>query len=417
MIRSLPLPLASLLLAACATTEPGRALFDGRTLEGWTTTGGRYDGAAAWTVEDGMLVGRTGPDGEGGLIYTQTPHSAFELEFEVWLDYPYDSGVFTNMLPPGSGLKGLQVTLDHRPGGEIAGVYADGWLEHNPDGEALFHRDAWNHVRVRQTGFDPRLEVWINGQAALDFQLDPEAKGFARHGRIGLQVHPADASAASRAVRFRELRLRDLSVLGASLTPDHGWTDLLADGLEGFEARGTSEGYAVDGGVLAIPANGSGALATRASYGDFELCLDYTLAAVANSGLYLRGARDGGNPSYQGYEVQIIDDEGWEAAKQAPLLDYQKTAGLYAISGPVNPKPLRGPGEWNRLEVRARGRELSVALNGLIVQHLDLSSVEADPPIAERPTSGFLGLQRYGEPDVQSDVALEARRWLVRELP
>ncbi|MEO0652854.1 MAG: family 16 glycoside hydrolase, partial [Planctomycetota bacterium] len=272
--------------------EPGRrSLFDGQTLDGWTTRGGRYDGDAAWTVEDGLLVGRTGANGEGGLIYTESLYSAFELEFDVWLDYPYDSGLFTNMLPPESGLKGLQVTLDHRPGGEIAGIYADGWLEHNPDGEGLFRRDAWNHVRVRQTGFDPHLQVWINGQAALDFQLDPDAEGFARHGRIGLQVHPADASAASRAVRFRALELRELSVLGEALADGDGWVDLLAEGLAGFEPRGSGEGYAVQDGVLSIPTDGGGELATRADYRDFELSVDYRLASGANSGLYMRSAR------------------------------------------------------------------------------------------------------------------------------
>jgi len=35
-----------------------RSLFDGRSLAGWTTKGGRYDGDARWTVEDGCIVGR-----------------------------------------------------------------------------------------------------------------------------------------------------------------------------------------------------------------------------------------------------------------------------------------------------------------------------------------------------------------------
>ena len=33
-----------------------RPLFDGTSLDGWTTKGGRYDGGAVWTVEDGVIV-------------------------------------------------------------------------------------------------------------------------------------------------------------------------------------------------------------------------------------------------------------------------------------------------------------------------------------------------------------------------
>ena len=413
--------------------EDSRPIFDGESLSGWTTTGGRYDGGARWTVEDGELVGRTGENGEGGLIYTESFHSAFEFEFEVKLDYPYDSGVFTNMLPPSSGLKGLQVTLDHRPGGEIAGVYADGWLEHNPEGELLFQRDRWNRVRVRQTGFDPRVQVWINDTPALDFQLAPSLEGFARHGRIGLQVHGADAEAASRSVRFRRMLLRELPVLDEgwsseapesaagvrSLTEDArdaGWVDLVRRGMDGFVPRGDAEGYVVEDGLLKVPAEGGGDLATASDHGDFELSMEFNLARMGNSGLYLRGSREPGNPTYQGYEVQIIDDFNWEAGTNSTLVDYQKSGGLYAIRAPVNPKPYNAPGEWNRYEVRLQGQRLDVAMNGLIVHHLDLTQVEADPPTSDRPIEGFLGVQRYGADTVEGDWSLLVRNWFVRDL-
>ena len=60
-------------------------LFDGSSLDGWTTTGGRYDGKAEWTVEGGAIVGREGAGGSGGLIYTEKEYENFEIEFDAWV--------------------------------------------------------------------------------------------------------------------------------------------------------------------------------------------------------------------------------------------------------------------------------------------------------------------------------------------
>lgn len=189
--------------------EPGwSALFDGNSLEGWSTTGGPYDGPARWWVEDGLLTGTTAEDGGGGLLYTPCPGDDVELELEAWLDHPFDSGVFVRMCPPGQG-RGLQLTLDDRPGGEIGGVYSDGWLAHQPLGRQVWRRDRWNHVRIRVRGAVPQLQAWINGQLVTDMQLPPGTEGFARQGLLGLQVHGggSELGHGGRA-RFREIRRR-----------------------------------------------------------------------------------------------------------------------------------------------------------------------------------------------------------------
>ena len=70
-------------LAGCVSTPtPGptpdwEPLFDGKTLAGWVTAGGRYDGTANWQVADGAITGREGPDLTGGLIYTENHYRNF----------------------------------------------------------------------------------------------------------------------------------------------------------------------------------------------------------------------------------------------------------------------------------------------------------------------------------------------------
>ena len=415
--------------------EDSRPLSNGVDLSGWTTRGGRYDGDARWSVEDGAIVGRAGANGEGGLLYTEELFSAFELEFEVKLDWPFDSGLFLHMLPPDSGLKGLQVTLDHRPGGQIAALYADGFLVHNEGAEELFPKDQWNHVRVRSTGFDPRVEVWIEDHKVLDFSLPEGAAGYARHGRIGLQVHdvPAEDGVEERAVRVRHIRVRELPVLGegllggparidapfpvGNLAPsarELGWRNLLAAGLTGFETVGDGDGYRLEAGLLQVPSNGGGHIITAEDFGDFELSFDFQLAPAANSGLFLRSKRDDPNAAFSGAEIQLIDDLGWEPATGHALLPTQTTGSLYAALPAPPWKKLRPAGEWNRMEILARGPRLALALNGLVLWDVDSRTLAAEPPFAERAASGFLGFQRYGAPAVTEAHALSIANLLVR---
>ncbi|MHC4375865.1 MAG: family 16 glycoside hydrolase [Planctomycetota bacterium] len=409
-------------------------LFDGTSMDGWTTTGGRYDGPAVWTIEDGALTGRTDDQGHGGLIYTERSYSSFEIEFDCHMDYPFDSGVFVRMRPPSSGLKGAQVTLDHRPGGEIGAIYADGFLEHNTEGEQAYNRGEWNRVKVRCTGFDFRLQTWINGVQIGDYQLPPNTPGYAPSGLVGLQVHGADPKLKDHAARFKNVRIRELSAfedagfeertepaaaglltIGERAT-GAGWEDLFAGGLEGWEALGTQEGYAVNNGVLQVPARGGGHLVTRRDFRDFELRMDFKISRMANSGLFLRGARDGSDPAYSGCEIQILDDFNWERETNSKLAPYQFTGGLYAAVPPGSDKEYLPPGEWNTYEVVYRGDRLAVALNGRTLYDVRTSELEAQPPFAERAPEGFLGIQRYGAPGVQDASAIEVRNCFVREL-
>jgi hypothetical protein len=214
-IAHLALPLLALLPLACNSSGSSEAdagwveLFDGRTLDGWTTVGGRYDGHARWTVEEGAITGRQGPNREGGLIYTQGVYGDFELELDLYIDWPFDSGIFLRMLPPDTGLKGMQVTVDARDGGECGGLYADGWVLHCPEGWEHFRKDDWNRFRVVCEGQPMSVQAWVNGQALVDHTLE-SAEGYAAEGRIGLQVHGGEDVPLPTKVQFRNIRVRPL---------------------------------------------------------------------------------------------------------------------------------------------------------------------------------------------------------------
>ncbi|MDP6423108.1 MAG: DUF1080 domain-containing protein [Planctomycetota bacterium] len=408
-------------------------LFDGASLSGWTTKGGRYDGNAIWTIEDGAIVGRERKK-QGGLLYTSQRFESFVFSLDTKIDYPFDSGIFVHMLPRKNAAgvangKGMQVTLDYRPQGEIAGIYADGWLFHNPKVKDKWQRDEWNRVIVRCTGKTPLVEVWLNGEKVTEFARQTN-EGFTPTGLIGVQVHGGRQD--TTAARFKDVRLLELPVFdrvdftvnadGLLTARDADRWQRLFNGkdLDGWEiVGGTEKGYVVKQGVLGFPKQGGGGyLRTKDDYKDFALRLDFRLAPMANSGLFLRGDREGGDPAWSGCEVQILDDHNWEKVTKSKLLPYQFCGGLYGSVAPST-KALHRPGRWNSYEAHYVGSRIRVELNGQLLYDVDTKEVKVPrgvKPFAERAQSGFIGLQRHAPAHVADGNWIEFRNIFVQRL-
>ena len=386
------------------------SLFDGSTLKGWTTTGGPYDGKALWAVEEGSIVGREGPNKAGGLLYTEAQYSDFAIELDVWISYPFDSGVFARMLPEG---RGAQVTLDYRPKGEVGGLYSNRWLLHNPEGEKAWKRDEWNRVRVWCAGDPMVLRAWVNGVSVTDYRLPRGAGEFLSKGRIGLQVHGGGNTSEDAHVRFRNIRVRRLPEGAGQVFHEDadgflrltaageamGWRSLFNGvDLTGWEAKGDKQGYRVNQGCLELLHEGNSPyLATIKSYRDFHMRMDFRIEEMANSGLFLRADRKGGDPAYSGAEIQILDDFNWEERSGTKLRPFQFSGGLYGALAPEAKGALLPLGQWNTYDVIYRGTRLAAYLNGRLlydVETLDLKPSQGEP-FSERAKEGFLGLQRH----------------------
>lgn len=424
--------LLALLAIPSATGDGWVTVFDGASLEGWTTVGGRYDGKAVWTVEEGVIVGREGENHAGGLIYTERDYRNFEIELDVWISYPFDSGVFVRMRPE---TKGAQLTLDYRPTGEIGGVYSDGWYFHNPAVKAAWKRDEWNRVRVRCVGHPMHLSMWLNGELVTDYRI-PEGSGtFAETGKIGLQIHGGSEAPPSAKAMFKNVSVRELpddaghywesTATGrlelTAVGEAAGWRSLFnGQDLTGWEAHGDGTGYRVKDGVLEFLQEGhSPQLATRRDYKDFQLRLDFKTSRRANSGLFLRAARDGSNAAFSGCEIQILDDFHWEEDTNSKLAPYQFSGGLYGAVAPGPKDALRPLGEWNTYQVTYQGSRIITVLNGRVLYDVDTHEIQLQQggPFAERAQTGFIGLQRHGPAGaLDGDVYAWFRNLYIREL-
>jgi len=142
--------------------------------------------------------------------------------------------------------------------------------------------------------------------------------------------------------------------------------------LEGWTGLGRNEnlGWTVEDGVLKSTGHAKN-LVTTGKYWNFILRLEYNVAEKSNSGIGLRGR----------YEVQIQDDFG------KPVESHINGALYSRIPPAVNAS--RKAGEWQTVEIRIVGRDVSVTLNGKAV--ITKKQVEGLTAIAYDPWEGQPG--------------------------
>ena len=135
------------------------------------------------------------------------------------------------------------------------------------------------------------------------------------------------------------------------------------ESLAGWTAIGGKVGnWRVEDGMLVNRGDGKGWLSTNRPFGDFVLTLEYRLGPSGNSGVLIRAPHQG-DPSFDGMEIQILDDN---AKAYRTLQPFQYTGSVYGVL-PSKRGQTRPPGEWNALKIRAEGSRIAVELNGVAI--------------------------------------------------
>lgn len=157
-------------------------LFNGKNLDGW-----KIYGTEKWYVEDGLLVGESGPDEEYGYLATQQEYKNFELQVEFLQRADGNSGVFFRSSIEGTVITGWQVEVappDMHTGG-IYESYGRGWLiKPDLEKEKLLQFGEWNTLKIRVDG--DRVSTWLNGKKMIDLK---DQKIGEKTGKIALQIH------------------------------------------------------------------------------------------------------------------------------------------------------------------------------------------------------------------------------------
>ncbi|MBD0276702.1 MAG: DUF1080 domain-containing protein, partial [Flavisolibacter sp.] len=165
-------------------------LFNEKDLSGWHISRTSHQGTTLdCNVEDGAIVLKQHPYGQGGVLLSNKKYKNFELYLEAKIDSFCNGGIFLRSTESGQA---YQIELSE-PGG--TGALLGEMLRISKGAQAadkanVWKPNDWNSFRIRMTGDIPRIILWINGVQM--WEVTEPVNDFingATEGMIGLQTH------------------------------------------------------------------------------------------------------------------------------------------------------------------------------------------------------------------------------------
>jgi hypothetical protein len=184
-----------------------------------------------------------------------------------------------------------------------------------------------------------------------------------------------------------------------------GWRLLFdgrtTSGWRGFRHAATPGGWqAVDGALTRT--GGGGDLVTTDQFANFELVLEWQIAAAGNSGIMFRVSESADQTYLTGPEMQVLDNRGHPDG-QNPITSAGACYGLYAPTQDVT-RPI---GSWNEVRLIVNGNRVEHWLNGVKIVEYELGSTDwlarlqvspfRDAPGYGREPRGHIAVQDHGD--------------------
>jgi Domain of Unknown Function (DUF1080) len=394
----LPLLVVGFAAADDKTEEGFVPMFNGRDLTGWVNVN---CAPSTFYVKDGEIITTGKPT---GYLRTEKQYENFVAEFD-WMHVPAAPGavgnsgffVWCDPIPAvGTGYtRGIEVqvlvNLTHKnKKGEVTATsegdlfsihgatcvpdrpHPDGWARCLPSGDYCKGELEWNHYRVEAN--DGRITLAVNGHVVSGVSKCNPRKGYLALESEGSECH------------FRNLKIKELP----STNPKPGE---VADEAKGFvklyngldlagwkSDEGTTKHWQAKDTVLRADGEGAEdqALWTDREYADFELIVDWRpMVKAPRKGrwnLLLRGAK--------GVRVEV-EQNGWVFYYAPPGAEENWECSRFDDTKPA--------GQWNRLHVRLKGKDLETGANG----KPDVERLQVPAAAAAR---GPVGLRPAGAP-------------------
>lgn len=189
-------PLSLLAICPSVFAEPISSIFNGKDLSGWKVP----EGNIWWSVADGALIVKSGPDRKGSTLWTQKKYGNFVMEFAFKMGAgTVDSGIYlrrdSEQIQIGiSGSLKRDMTGSPYISGKGYPVEAEGVKE-------LLKVDDWNSMTIVAKG--QGYTVWLNGKQVMTYTSDSAIE----QGPVGIQLH----GNRDMQIEYRDIRLSELN--------------------------------------------------------------------------------------------------------------------------------------------------------------------------------------------------------------
>jgi HEAT repeat protein len=315
-----------------------------------------------WEVRDGLLVFT----GKGNNLVTENKYGDFEMLVDWKITKDGDAGIYLRGTPQVQIWDISRVDVGAEVGS--GGLYNNQKHPSKPLKVADNPVGEWNTFHIIMKG--DQVTVHLNGELVVDEVVlenywDRSIPIFPEE-QIELQAH-------GTYVAYRDIYIKELprqEVFQLSEEEKKEGFEVLFDGSNLNHWTGNTTDYVVEDGAIVIypDRGGKGNLFTKREYGDFVFRFEFKLTPGANNGLGIRAPLEG-DAAYEGMELQILDNT---ADIYKNLQEYQFHGSLYGIAA-AKKGYLKPVGEWNYQEVRVKGDNIQVELNGTLILDTDIS--------------------------------------------
>ena len=189
------LAMLAFLISVNADEPELEPLFNGTNFSGWQEP----ENNIWWTIENGVLIGKSDPEQKGSTLWTSKEYTDFILQ----LDFRFgsgdvDSGVFIR-----KEAEQIQIGISRSLKRDMTCapyISGKGYPVEGVGVGAVLKQDDWNTMVIRAVG--NIYTVTLNGQQVLEYpSLTATDKG-----PLGLQIHPnLDMQIAFRNILIAEL--------------------------------------------------------------------------------------------------------------------------------------------------------------------------------------------------------------------
>ena len=347
-----------------------------------------------WSVENGNLVF----GGHGDNIATIKQYGDFELILDWKLDKngkEPDAGVYLRGTPQVQIWDISRTNVGAQVGS--GGLYNNQKHESKPLKVADNPLGEWNNFKIKMVGAD--VWVWLNGELVVD---KVPLENFWDRNQAIFPIEQIELQAHGSRVWYRDIYLKELPrkvTYELSAQEKKEGFEMLFDGTN-LDKWTESSAYEInEEGVLWSNPNAKFGknIYTKKEYADFVYRFEFKLTPGANNGVGVRTPIEG-DAAYQGYEIQILDDNADVYKSLAP---YQYHGSVYGIVA-AKRGALKPMGEWNEEEIRIQGNRFKVTLNGQVIVDADIKEASKNGTLDKKShpglerKSGHIGFLGHG---------------------